>query len=218
MIRPRGPFLQYLHVKASGRLRRTFREHIAAFNLRNRSQSVQSLDYPFLEFGQYYEQLLRYFELFPHENICVQLYDDYRAEPSRTLEAIFRFLGVDPAFAPDTSTRHMEARLPRRPGLMRWLRKLGAVHAVKKLIPRVLLPLARGAVFLSRERMTMSPEDRRFLVNYYAQDIGKLTGLLNRDLSAWLEPDQRSKKIMPVIAPNITATSAQESRLPKFRV
>ena len=32
----------------------------------------------------------------------------------------------------------------------------------------------------------MDPEDRRFLVDYYREDIGRLASLLNRDLSAWL--------------------------------
>ena len=32
----------------------------------------------------------------------------------------------------------------------------------------------------------MDATDRRFLIDYYRHDIGKLAELLNRDLSAWL--------------------------------
>jgi hypothetical protein len=33
----------------------------------------------------------------------------------------------------------------------------------------------------------MSPEDRRSLRSYFQDDIRRLEGLLNRDLSRWLE-------------------------------
>jgi hypothetical protein len=64
----------------------------------------------------------------------------------------------------------------------------------------------------------MDPEDRRYLVDYYAGDIRKLAVLLDRDLSAWLQPEAGSKKAMPPTATTTTPSSAQEIRLPKFTV
>jgi hypothetical protein len=31
----------------------------------------------------------------------------------------------------------------------------------------------------------MDPKDRRYLIDYYRDDIQQLSGLLDRDLSAW---------------------------------
>jgi hypothetical protein len=181
-------FSQHLHVRAASKSRRTFREHIEA-NLRNQSKQF-GLDYPLLEFGLYHEQLLRYFQLFPREQICVQLYDDYQADPASTFSAIFRFLKVDAAFVPQASKRHLEGSAPRRPALVHALQKTGVWQAAKRLTPRALLPIARRAAFLPREQVKMSAEDRRFLVDYYAEDVRKVAGLIGRDLSAWLAPDR----------------------------
>jgi hypothetical protein len=181
-------FSQHLHVRAAANSRRTFREHIEA-NLRNQSKQF-GLDYPLLEFGFYHEQLLRYFQLFPREQICVQLYDDYLADPASTFSAIFRFLNVDASFVPDASERHLEANALRRPGLAHALQKTGVWRVARKLTPRALLPMARRAAFLPREQIKMNAEDRRFLVGYYTDDIRRLEGLIGRDLSAWLEAAQ----------------------------
>ncbi len=122
-------FSQYLHVLASGSIKRTFREHIEA-NLSNRLP-LFSVDHPFLEFGIYVEPLRRYFELFPRENICVQLYDDYRAAPCQLFASIFSFLGVDPHFVPDVSQRHLEARVARRPDVARLLEQAAFCKPVR---------------------------------------------------------------------------------------
>lgn len=118
------------------------------------------------------------------------LYDDYQAAPASTFSAIFRFLNVDAAFVPDASKRHLEANAPRRPGLAHALQKTGIWQAARKLTPRALLPMARRMAFLPREQVKMSAEDRRFLVDYYADDICRLEGLIGRDLSAWLDAAQ----------------------------
>ena len=172
-------FSQHLHVRSVANSRRTFREHIEA-NLKNQSKQF-GLDYPLLEFGIYHEQLLRFFQLFPREQICVQLYDDYRADPASTFSAIFRFLGVDAAFLPDSSNRHLEARAPRRPGLAHRCKGSGSGRRRRRLTPRALMPRARLA-FLPREQVKMNAEDRRFLVDYYAEDIRKLAGLIGRGI------------------------------------
>jgi hypothetical protein len=184
-------FSQYLHVRAAGRLRRTFREHIEA-NRRNCSQKF-SLDHPFLEFGFYYEGLLRFFRLFPRESISVQLYDDYCADPAGTFSAIFRFLGVDPAFVPDSSKRHLEGRLPRRPTLAHSLQRIGVWQAARKLTPRCLLPFARRMAYVPGAHVKMSAEDRQYLVDYYAADVCKTAQLIGRDLSAWMSPFPRGR-------------------------
>jgi hypothetical protein len=178
-------FSQYLHGLASGRLRRTFREHIDA-NLKNRSEKF-SFDFPLLEFGLYSDPLRRYFDLFPPENIFIRLYDDYRAGPAQLFSSMFSFLQVEPGFVPDTSKRHLEAHVPRRPVIARWLRKAGILQTVKRLTPRELLPAARRMVFAPREQLKMSAEDRKFLVDYYTDDIHDLERLIDRDLSAWLK-------------------------------
>ena len=209
-------FSQYLRQVAVGGLRLTFRRQIEA-NMRNRSRKA-SLQYPLLEFGLYHAQVTRFLELFPRQNVCIHLYDDYRADPAAMMANTFRFLEVDDTFTPDTSQRHLELSVPRLAGVSHALHKLGVWQAIKKVTPRKLLPAARQLAFVPRREIAMDPEDRRFLVDYYAEDILKLATLLNRDLSAWLQPDLGRKNTIPPAATKTTPNSTQESRLPKFAV
>ncbi len=204
-------FSQYLHQVAAGGLRLSFRKQIEAC-LQNRSRKF-SLQYPLLEFGLYHGQVSRFLELFPRQNICIHLYDDYRAHTAAMMAAIFRFLGVDDTFSPDTRQRHLELSVPRLAGVSYTLRNLGVWQAIKRIMPAKLLPAARRLAFTPRRKLALDPEDRRYLVDYYAEDIRKLAVLLGRDLSAWLQPDTGSKEAMP---PTTTPSSTQEIRLPKF--
>jgi hypothetical protein len=209
-------FSQYLHQVALVGLPLSFRQQIEAC-MRNRSRKF-SLQYPLLEFGLYHGQVSRFLELFPRQNICIHLYDDYRSNAAAVMANIFRFLGVDDTFMPDTSQRHLELSLPRLAGVSHALRQLGVWQAIKRITPAKLLPAARRVAFTPRRKLVLDPEDRRYLVDYYAEDIRKLAMLLDRDLSAWLQPAGGSKKTIPPTAATTTPSSTQEIRLPKFTV
>jgi hypothetical protein len=209
-------FSQYLHQVAVHGLRLSFRQQIEACLL-NRSRKF-SLQYPLLEFGLYHGQVSRLLESFPQQNICIHRYDDYHANPAAVMANIFRFLCVDDTFTPDTSERHLELSVPRLAGVTHALRKLGVWQAIKRIVPAKLLPAARRVAFTPRHQLAMDPADRRYLVDYYAEDIRKLAVLLDHDLNAWLQPDAGSKKAMPPAANTITPSSTQEIRLPKFTV
>ncbi len=56
--------------------------------------------------GLYHAQLQRYHALFPEAQIKIFLYKDLRTDPVGTMQELFQFLEVDPAFVPDMSQRH----------------------------------------------------------------------------------------------------------------
>ncbi len=173
-------FSQYLHGVSGGWIRRSFREHIDG-NLRNREQKF-GLDFPFLELGLYYEQVKRYLERFPAENVRIELY----RKSSPHFSGILRFLGIDEHFVADTSHRHLALPIPRSAAVHHHLRAAGIWQRARRLCPEALLPLARRLVHRSRGKVQMDPRDRAFLAAYYREDIQKLAGLLNRDLGSWL--------------------------------
>ncbi len=53
-------------------------------------------------------------------------------------------------------------------------------------MPHRLLPHARRMLFTPRGQLKMDACDRRFLVEYYAEDIRRLADLIGRDLNSWL--------------------------------
>lgn len=75
--------------------------------------------------GRYEEQLRRYYDLFPREQIKVYLYRDLRTDQTGVLRDLFAFLGADPDFRPDCTQRYNEATLPasERPPLLPEVRR-----------------------------------------------------------------------------------------------
>jgi hypothetical protein len=103
-------FSMYLHTVRSLGKRYTFRQAIE-MGLEQRGGKIDFM-HPFLDMGLYHQQVKRYLETFPDEQIRIYLYKEYETEPARMLADIFRFLEVDPAFSPDLSKRYLEAGSP----------------------------------------------------------------------------------------------------------
>jgi hypothetical protein len=141
--------------------------------------------YPFLEFGLYYAQVKRYFEVFPRKQVRIYFYEDYVRDPRGLLKDLFRFLGVDEEFSPDLSERHMVAQVPRSFASTRLLKRSGLWSKAGGLLPQPLRHAMRRVVSRPSHTLVPGPGDRARLGRYYAEDIQNLSGLLGRDLSHW---------------------------------
>jgi len=145
-------------------------------------------DYYYREVGCYYKQVQRYSETFNPAQLRVFLYEDLCNNPIGLVQQIFRFLEVNDHFIPDVSIRHNQSGIPKnrffyspvwKPGLLRGL--------VKNLLPENLRKrmIARANETML-EKITLSPNLRNHLTEYYRQDILKLQDLIQGDLSSWL--------------------------------
>lgn len=162
-----------------------FREALAAEPERIARNPAALGRFGYLARGYYAGQLVRYFELFPRENILVAFFDDLVSNQSALFERIFRFIGVEPLrfleslnegqprtekIRADTisNTIAYKGKVIREPS--RWLTKFVADYndAVEKLSP------------LSQDEAV---EINR---TYFRDDILALSRLTGRDLRAWL--------------------------------
>jgi hypothetical protein len=148
--------------------------------------------------GYYHEQLAPYYELFDRQRIHVMLYDDFCREPLKHMQALFGFLGVDPAFSPDMSQRLnasgkplLEARSWLLEGLLNTDNPVKA--CAKRLLPDLALRRARQVIIrinsahvTSPDHAPLSPVLRRQLQDDFRPDILKLQDLIGLDLSRWL--------------------------------
>jgi hypothetical protein len=177
-------FSQYKQTVARGLIGTSFREQLRK-SMHNKSDQFELMN-PFLEFGRYSEQVKRYTTRFPRENLRIYLYEDYKQHPTSILSDIFSFLGVDCQFSPDMSERHHEPTLPRFKWLTFTLKKYGVWSAFKNIVPRDLVPTVKK--WASRDKQTtLDQADRLSLQNYYREDVLRLSDLIERDLSGWLE-------------------------------
>ena len=177
-------YSQYLHQLAAGLTRRSFREHIDQCT-RNTDRKLGIL-YPFLEIGLYSQQVKRYLNLFPRNNIRILWYEEAWKQPSKLLADLFRFLDVDTAFSPDASRRELGRRAPRLVTAHYLLVKSGVWGPLKAFVPAPVRPSIRNFAFRRGSSLTLDPKDRQYLVAYYCEDVKKLAALLDTDLSAWL--------------------------------
>lgn len=148
--------------------------------------------------GYYHDQLQRYFHLFARKRIHIMLYDDFCRDSLAQIQALFRFLEVDPSFIPDMS-RHLNVSGKPRIEARSWLLDdlLNTSNPVKTCVKRVLPPAAlkslRSLIIRCNAKQTvplryapMSPALRGELKNDFRSDILKLQDLIGRDLSGWL--------------------------------
>ena len=146
-----------------------------------------------VELGMYHEQLLRYEEHFDASQMKIILYERFCDEQKQVLREVYEFIGVDPSFEPDTSTRHNVTRYPKSRTLHRlayalWEpveKRLGDAVLEKT---RWLRSAVRNRLFQSgtdQEKPPMKPADRAYLRDIYREPNARLAEYLDRDLSHW---------------------------------
>ena len=177
-------FSQYLHLLAAGLTYTTFREHIERC-MRNVDRKISAY-HPLLEVGLYHQQVVRYLEQFPRDNIRIYWYEEAWRQPGDFLSNLFEFLNVDSTFCPDISRRALERRAPRFAFVNYAAKKFDITHRLSELTPSTLKSPIRKFLFRRGRALTMDAKDRQYLVDYYREDIAKLAALLNHDLSSWL--------------------------------
>lgn len=135
--------------------------------------------------GMYAEQLERYMTVFPCEQLRVYLFDDLVREPVRLSQDAFRFLGIDDTFEPDVTERANRGRAIRSVRLRSLATTVRATPLGRWLPSRPARAFLRIMNEAPIERL--SPDIRRKLSEVFESDVGRLSQLLHRDLSAWLE-------------------------------
>jgi len=136
----------------------------------------------FIQEGFYADQLVRYYDNFPKEQILVLLYDDLVATPVEFMGKIYSFIGVDPKFDAGLGASQIAAssgknRLAKSKilwSISRSLNYMGLVFASEMIRKRnsVAIP-------------PMNPDTRRMLIDIYRDENIKLGQLIGRDLGAW---------------------------------
>lgn len=147
------------------------------------------------EVGLYGEQIGRFADLFPREQMHVALYDDLRGSPDTFLRHVFAFLGVSPGFEPASKDARIHGRKPpkRFPGLHGWIvRASSAVARRSRAVSNLIHRGRRRNLFRpyhvlagKGEYPELTPAVRARLDDYYRPDIERLSNWLGRDLSHW---------------------------------
>jgi hypothetical protein len=163
---------------------------------RRHAREVEHLPVPqglmYAEHVHYTEQLRRYHEVFPPEQVLVLIYDDFRADNEGTVRRVLRFLEVDDSDPIEVKEANptVSVRSPRMYELVRSVymgrgRSGRVVKAgIKTLTPRRLRHRALAAQVLMQWARPAAP-DAQLMHELRARFKGEVVALseyLNRDL------------------------------------
>jgi hypothetical protein len=151
-----------------------------------------------LERSRYREQVARYLDVFPREQLKFLLFEDLIAEPERLVADVSAYLGVSPPPPPSGGGTHRNpARVPRSMRLQLLRNRLFRSRVASRFqghlpgssAPSSLRERAVGGrwarLMLRRGERTppMRPETRRFLDEYFAHENDGLDALIGIDVT-----------------------------------
>jgi hypothetical protein len=177
-------FSQYLHNVSDGHISQPFRDYVRA-SLRHSGEGL-GIHQPFLEMGFYADQVQRYLDHFPRNQIGIWFYEETKSHPREFMRDVLEFLHVDTSFTPDTSIRYNEPQIPRMVRTNQVLRGGRRWQMLKRLTPVPIRSFVRNTIYRPSGSVSMQQEDRGLMLDFYRNDIHRLEGILGRDLSAWL--------------------------------
>ena len=183
----------FLHARRAGyEPLADFEEALAAEPIRIRDRWGGLTHYTTV--GMYAQQLERYTSVFPQEQIRIYLYEDMVRDPCAVVQDAFGFLDVDPTFEPHIMR-------PQNKGVVVRSRRLHSLMSLEKTrsIARHLLPSGlRSSLYFAIRRRNRLPIDpirpqvRASLAHLFEPEIARLSRMLGRDLSPWLESGEVS--------------------------
>jgi len=144
-------------------------------------------DSRWMRVGRYHEQLVRYFDVFPREQIHVMLFDDLKRSELEATQNVYRFVGVDHKFMPDFRTPHAIGGLPANRLLEEVLTNPVLRTAMRPLVPvRAANWVRRLRARNLRKAPSLPPELRHDLTRHFRDDIARTSALIGRSLEHWV--------------------------------
>lgn len=136
--------------------------------------------------GMYAAALAPYLACFPVSQVRLYLNDDLQRDPVRLMQDLYRYIDVDPSVIPPVETQHNTGRAVRSPAIDLFVRRSGLAGLVRRAVPE---SVARRVYGTLNERAPDPVPDRVAgrLAEHFAADLARLSELMGRDLSGWLD-------------------------------
>lgn len=175
-------FSHYKMALRSGHTKLKFKDAVEKdLKAKNKGWGISEL---FVDLGLYYDQLMRYYSIFPIDQIKVFLFSDLKNSTEKVLKESFEFLEVKNVKIED-KTIYNPAKSPQNVWFNYYLTRIGLKNLLKSLVPESIIYSIKKS-FLRPDKNILSENDFKFLLNIYEEDIKKTANVLNQDLSSWL--------------------------------
>lgn len=143
----------------------------------------------YIERSLYYNQLKRYYELFPKKNIHVALFEELFGEKREIeLDKLFKFIGIQKLT--NLEVKHSHAtRIPKKNLFTKTVTKLKEIkQVIKLLLPIKFYVSFRNYIVRLTSKKPEKLDDvfkKELFHVYFDKDVQQLEKLINKDLSIW---------------------------------
>jgi hypothetical protein len=178
-------YSHYLANLRDGRTTLSFRDEIEFDN--NKPRKGWCISHNYIEMGLYYNQVKRFLDTFPKNQILIFLNEELKANPQNVGERIFEFVGVNSHAQINYSAKQNEAKIPKSAKLIKFLTQTGIKRKIFHLLPESVKVKVKPLFFEKGAVPKMTQEDKNWMLHFFEEDIKKTQTLIERDLSNWLK-------------------------------
>lgn len=182
-------FSHYLMSKKRNYETLPFEEAIALESSRIHQDAFHKSHYSYVTRGFYTEQIKRYLQYFPKENMFfIRFEEDFVKNRKQTIVELCSFLGIN-GEGLDVDMKANVAKTPRYKWIPKFIYKPDAAKRLVSFLPSSLRQpvMKAGYKFALKENVSekLPPEVKARLLKTYEADIQELERLIGKDLSAW---------------------------------
>lgn len=154
--------------------------------------TFEKLHYSYLKRSLYHAQIQTYFNLFPEKNFHILKFEDFINDLTQSVNTIVHFLDLSPfdfKYQKASNTAHEPKSKIIRNFIYKplWFKKIGHVLIPSQAIRGKIMHNLNQANLKPLTKKEELPEEIRQKIysTYFKDDIDKLEGLINMDLSNW---------------------------------
>ena len=140
----------------------------------------------FIELSMYEEQIKRYLELFPADQLKILYFDDLKERPVDLLDELTTFLGINP-IENLSGEKYNVGSIPRFKKLNTLVARSGIREIVKKSLGPKPVDTLKKTFYKKGNLPELRPDERRFLNSLFKEDVLAVSKLLDRDLGHWID-------------------------------
>ena len=165
----------------------TLAEALAAEPRRKTGELPAVGAFPFYgDAARYTEQLERYLDVFPPEQLHIIVFDDFKRDAAAVYAGVLRFLGLKP-FSPNFKVVNQNKRIRSRVLHNVLQNPASPVNRLPKPLSRFTYKALDKLNSAVEVRVPLEPVVKDRLIREFTGEVESLSKLLGRDLRGWLE-------------------------------
>ena len=149
------------------------------FDNKNKGWGVSHL---YIELGLYYNQIQRYFKVFPKAQIKIYSYEEFKKNNQVIIKDIYKFLDV-PFFELDLKNNSNKAEIIKNKYYQKLYSKFRPL--LGKFISNEIKSKIKGHIFTAKGLPLLSGNEKKLMKHYFLDDINELKKITSIDITSW---------------------------------